>query len=368
MKNKIKDIEKYLPKDWKEKCKELKALSRGREIKTAEELLTLNLMYLTIGGSFGTTAALINMTTDKKMSKKAVYTRIQNSGEWLKWMSKEMCEENGMLIPKPEWLTKSIKLVDGSELSVKGSQKGDYMLHYAFNPFEFTSTFKITDMSTGESLVNYELSEDDIVIGDRGYVSIKGMEYALSCEADFILRYRNKAFNLYDSERNKIDLLEVLNECHLGSLESASFDYFYISKGKMKPVRIVAIRKTPEAEKESMRKIKRKHSRNQLKAPSSQTLEMNKYIILATSLDRTTYSNEKISELYRARWQIEQVFYRLKSLFNLGEIPCKREESVKAWFYGKLFLAILAETIIKVESFSPEEETGMSFDFVKSLE
>jgi len=26
MKNKIKDIEKYLPKDWKEKCKELKAL------------------------------------------------------------------------------------------------------------------------------------------------------------------------------------------------------------------------------------------------------------------------------------------------------------------------------------------------------
>lgn len=136
----------------------------------------------------------------------------------------------------------------------------------------------------------------------------------------------------------------------------------------MKPVRIVAIRKTPEAEKESMRKIKRKHSRNQLKAPSSQTLEMNKYIILATSLDRTTYSNEKISELYRARWQIEQVFYRLKSLFNLGEIPCKREESVKAWFYGKLFLAILAETIIKVESFSPEEETGMSFDFVKSLE
>ena len=62
------------------------------------------------------------------------------------------------------------------------------------------------------------------------------------------------------------------------------------------------------------------------------------------------------------------VFYRLKSLFNLGEIPCKREESVKAWFYGKLFLAILAETIIKVESFSPEEETGMSFDFVKSLE
>ena len=49
MKESIKDIEKYLPEGWEEKSKELKALSRGRQIKTAEELLALNLLYLDNG-------------------------------------------------------------------------------------------------------------------------------------------------------------------------------------------------------------------------------------------------------------------------------------------------------------------------------
>lgn len=353
MKESIKDIEKYLPEGWEEKSKELKALSRGRQIKTAEELLALNLLYLTMGGSFGTTAALINMTTDKEMSKKAVYTRIQNSGEWLKWMSREMCIKNNMLIPKPEWLSKNIKLVDGSVLSVKGSKQGDYRLHYAFNLFEFTSTFQITDMKTGESLSNYPLTKDDIAIGDRGYVSINGMEYALSCGADFILRYRSNAFNLYDADGNKIDLLEVLRERNLDALENTSIDCFYISKRKKKPVRIVAVRKTPEAEKQAQRKLKREQSKKQRKAPTAETIEINKYIVLATSLKSADYSNEQVTELYRARWQIEQVFYRLKSLFGFGDIPSKKEKTAKAWFFGKLFLAVLAETILKTEAFSP---------------
>lgn len=37
METKIKEIEKYLPKDWEEQCRKSKALVRGREIKTAEE-------------------------------------------------------------------------------------------------------------------------------------------------------------------------------------------------------------------------------------------------------------------------------------------------------------------------------------------
>ena len=189
METKIEEIEKYLPKDWKEQCRKSKTLVRGREIKTAEELLELNLLYLTVGGSFGATSALLNLTTEKRMSKKAVYTRIQNSAEWLKIISKEMLEESGMKLPKPEWLDRDVLLVDGSELSEKDSGQGDYFLHYAMNLFEFTGNMKLTGITTGESLTNYESHENEIVIGDRGYVSIKGMEYIMESDADFILRY-----------------------------------------------------------------------------------------------------------------------------------------------------------------------------------
>ena len=85
----------------------------------------------------------------------------------------------------------------------------------------------------------------------------------------------------------------------------------------------------------------------------SETVELNEYIVIATSLDDT---NEQILERYRARWQIEQVFYRLKSLFGYGNPPSKRDDTVQAWFYGKLLLAALCENILKRVSFPPELE------------
>ena len=56
----------------------------------------------------------------------------------------------------------------------------------------------------------------------------------------------------------------------------------------------------------------RRVSKRQEKAVQGDTAELNEYIVLVTSLE---YTNEQILELYRARWQIEQVFYRLKSLY-----------------------------------------------------
>jgi len=74
------------------------------------------------------------------------------------------------------------------------------------------------------------------------------------------------------------------------------------------------------------------------------------YIVLATSLPDTA---AQVLELYRARWQIEQVFHRLKGLFSFGEPPGTNPDSVKAWFYGKLLVAALCEAMAKEPSFSP---------------
>lgn len=49
----FKKIIELMPLGWEEKAKELKAITRSRKIKNAEELLRLNLLYLTSGESFG---------------------------------------------------------------------------------------------------------------------------------------------------------------------------------------------------------------------------------------------------------------------------------------------------------------------------
>jgi IS4 transposase len=80
--------------------------------------------------------------------------------------------------------------------------------------------------------------------------------------------------------------------------------------------------------------------------------EWNKYIIVATSLGEEI-SAARVLELYRMRWEIELVFKRLKSLFQYGEVPMKLDKSARAWFYGKLLLAALCETIVNTGRFSP---------------
>ena len=78
--------------------------------------------------------------------------------------------------------------------------------------------------------------------------------------------------------------------------------------------------------------------------------------MVATSLGKEV-SASQVLELYRLRWQIEIAFKRLKSLFQYNDLPATNSESVKAWFYGKLLLAALCETLVNTGRFSPSGET-----------
>jgi hypothetical protein len=348
------ELKKYLPDGWEAKAKELKALVRRREIKTADELLALNLLHVKDGGSFQASSSLMKLTAGKSLDKNAVYCRIKSSWRWLRWMAEGVCQKQGITIPKPEFLgTKRVKLIDASDISLKGSRKSDYRLHYNFDLFEFQcQSIEMTEIKEGEKLTRYEISQNDIVIGDRIYGTIAGIEHVTAGQGSYILRLKSKAFNLYNSQNERIELLPYL--CRLTTYESAEIRCFYkLQSGELRPIRIVAMKKDEQAINNNLRKMAETARRKQQKPAHAETVLLNEYIILATNLD---YTNEQILELYRVRWQIEKVFHRLKSLFDFGEIPNKNKDSVLAWFYGKLLLASLCEAIVRTECFSPEQE------------
>ena len=80
------------------------------------------------------------------------------------------------------------------------------------------------------------------------------------------------------------------------------------------------------------------------------------FVVVVTSLD-DSITTEQVLEIYRMRWQIELVFKRFKSIFSGREFTARKEEPVKAWFYGKLLLAIVCETLAKKGRFSPSGES-----------
>lgn len=350
----MKEIKEYLPKGWEEKARERGAITRSRNIKTAEELLALNMLYITNDGSFQMASAAMKLMKGIEVNKNAAYKRIKASGEWLREMAQDLCALQGAAIEKPKFLgNKQVKLVDASDETTKGKEKSIWRLHYVFNLFAFQCTrMELTTNKEGERITRHEVSENDIMIADRIYCTMNGIEHVIGHKGDFVFRFKSKAFNLYDEVGKPVELLPLLRQ--LKPMENTDVRVFYKRpSGKLSPLRIVAMKKDAKAIEESKRKMLRKVSKKQEKAIQADTVELNEYVVLATSLD---YTNEQILELYRARWQVEQVFYRLKSLFGYGEVPSKNPDTVKAWFYGKLFLAALCERVLKALSFSPEVE------------
>jgi hypothetical protein len=352
----MKEMIKQLPRGWKEKAKELGAMQRERGvIRTPESLLRLNMLYVTNEGSFQQAAMGMALTEGLKLSKNSAYKRVKKSWKWLRWIAKELCATQGATIAKPEFLgNKQVKLIDASDETTKGKEKKTWRLHYEFNLFEFEcSSMELTTNKEGERLTRHKINENDIIVADRIYCTMSGIEHVSENIGDYVLRFKSKTFNLYDESGNRLELLPYVRR--LKALEHTDIHCYYKRPdGELRPLRIVAMKKEAKAIEESKRKMARKVSKKQEKAVHADTAELNEYVVLATSLN---YTNEQILELYRARWQIEQVFYRLKSLFGYGDTPSKCDDTVKAWFYGKLLLAALCESILKGMDFPPELES-----------
>ena len=356
--DRLEQIFEMLPEGWEAKAKELGALRRSREIKTPEELLRMILLYLTEGKSFRGTSALMQLSGEGRISDVAVLKRMRNSACWLQWLCENIYRQAGLTVPKPKWLKKkTVLLVDGSEDVKCGVRRQCYMLHYSLDLFTLSAReVMVTDKSIGEKLSNFkQLGRGDIIIGDRIYGTLPAVVYLRQCKAGYVLRIRSGCFTMYNGRKQKIDIFQSFSGLKEGKY--ADITVKYIINGRYEPVRICAMRKDKDSERAGLKRLVKENQRKRGGRPVSKAQqESNKYIIVMTSLGKEI-SAAQVLELYRARWQIEIAFKRLKSLFNYNDLPSKHSKSVNAWFYGKLLLAALCETVVNTGRFSPCGET-----------
>ena len=353
-KDRYKQLLRLLPEGWEAKAKELGAFQRACGIKSPEELLSLVLLYLTEGESFAGTGALLKLSADADLTKMAVFKRMQKCGEWLKWLCEYIYRRAGLLIEKPNWLKgKNAILVDGSGEVKCTDEKQYFMLHYSIDLFTLCGReFLITDMKTGEKPVNFKkIGKDDIIITDRAYGRLRSISYAQNRQADYVLRIRANAFNLYDEGGQKTDLLERFSGLKEG--ETAEITEQCVINDRYEPVRLCVVRKDESSERKGMKRLVKTNRRKRGGiAVSEQQQEYNKYIIVMTSLGQEA-STSQVLELYRERRQIALAFKRLKSIFRYNEMPARLPENIRRWFYGKPLLAALCETLVNTGRFSP---------------
>jgi hypothetical protein len=284
------------------------------------------------------------------------------SAAWLQWLCENIFRNGGLIGAKPEWLkNRNVMVVDKSEAVKCGIRRQSSMLHYSLDLFTLEAReFLVTDEQTGEKLANFkQLGKKDLVMGDRIYGTLPGVGYVLEQGAGYVLRIKSRGFKVYDGKNRRIDLLgrfSGLKEGKTGEITGKC-----VIDGRHERVRICVLRKSKESEKAGLKRLKKENRRKQGgQAVSALQREGNKYIMVATSLGKEEATAAEVLGLYRMRWQIEIAFKRLRSLFGCSDLPAKNGESVKAWFYGKLLLAALCETLVNTGRFPPCEGNSRS--------
>jgi len=344
-----------MPEGYEAACYKTGAIQRRRGVANAEDLMMLSLFHLANGCSLTEISLVGKLTKLGEMSDVAFMKRFEKCNEWFKWIISSTEMRSEIRYERPKWLERyRANAFDGSDVREKGRSGRIYRLHYAIDLFKMESVqYKITTQEVGESLCNFEIRENDLMVGDRIYASIAGIEHCLRGKGNFVLRLRKNCFKMYNEDGAVINLLEEMKG--LGEEEVLDIKaYAKGSDGGKIALRVCAREKTAEAKADTQKKLRRMESKKQIEI-SDETKAFNEYIVVVTALPEEIPA-EEILGLYRLRWQVEMYFKRLKTIMDFGELPKRRPQSILAWLNGKLMVALLLEKIANQASFSPSGE------------
>ena len=123
-------LTKFFPAGWRVKLRELNALKRCRNIKSANILIQILLIHLADGCSLRETVARAKQAKLTSISDVALLKRLRSASQWFNWMSLALLKDIGVEILPPKWLKDyKVKTVDASVITEPGSTGTDWRLH-----------------------------------------------------------------------------------------------------------------------------------------------------------------------------------------------------------------------------------------------
>jgi transposase len=247
-----------------------------------------------------------------------------------------------------------IRLIDATRVEGPGKKNPPWRIHYAVELSSLLcDEIKVTGREVGESFKNFTVQRGDLLIGDRGYAHARGIASVAERGGHVLVRTSLTLLALEGQDGLRFPILPYLKTLKDG--EVGDWDVCVQYKGKLIKGRLCATRKSLAARLKARRRVVRQRNKTYGKKGQlrPETLEAADYIIVFTTLDHT-FTASQILEIYRARWQVELAFKRLKSILKLGNLHNKNPKTARAWLHGKILVAFLTESIIlAARSLSP---------------
>lgn len=348
-------LKTFLPGNWQELARETGALKGLRKDKSAENLLRVLLIHLGGGHSLRETVLRARRAGLAELSDVALLKRVRKSGEWLRRLCVELFREGERRGSPGAGL--EVRVMDATLVKEPGRSGSLWRIHYSVRlPSLSCDFFKVTGTQgpgSGESLTQFPIRAGDHVLADRCYARAPGLVHVATAGGYVAVRVNTQALAMETAEGAPLDLLESLRSLRRAHQVGSWRVRVVAADGATVTGRICAVRKGREAIRQAEKKIRHDASRKGTRI-KPQTLEFARFVIVFTTFPEADFSAGEVLEWYRARWQIELVFKRFKTLAQLGHLPKYDDDSARAWLYGKLLMALLVEKIIRhAESVSP---------------
>jgi hypothetical protein len=337
-------ITRFLPEGWRDLARSKGALKRARQVRNADVLLRLIFLYAASGLSLQQAAARATSAGLATLSDVALLKRVRGAGPWLQALAAGVFASSARA-PSIEAvpLQRRLRIVDATHVRVSGSSGTDWRVHYVLQlPTLLCDFAEVTDASGGESYKRVPVRAGDIILGDRGYCHREGVAHVVEHGGDVVVRLNANSFPLADAAGEPVDLRMKLRS--LDGHAPRSWPVCFRANRRDYAGRVCAVRKSASAANRTKERLL-KAARKKGKTVTPATLEMAEYTFVFATGGLEDLPAAEVLELYRARWQVEVGFKRLKSLFDAGSAPSKDPESVRSWIYAKLLAVLLIERL-----------------------
>lgn len=348
-------VARFLPAGWRELARETGAMQRARgAITSPDVLLQVLLLHVATGLSLKQAAARATVQGVATISDVGLLKRLRGAEGWLRELARRMFAASRFArVTARAPVGRRLRAVDATTVEEPGATGTDWRVHYAIRLPELRCDFyEVTDATGGETYQRIPVHRGDILLGDRGYCHREGVAYVLHQQGDVIVRLTSTGFPLREATRDSPFALFP----HLRRLRGHQVGEWAVrfdADQRRWPARVCAIRKSQHAAARAKTQILRQAAKKQ-KDVRPETLESAEYVYVLVTVPRAVLDARDVLDLYRARWQLELCFKRLKSLFQLGHVPKRSDVSARAWIEGKLLTVLLIERLLaEAEFFSP---------------
>ena len=205
---------------------------------------------------------------------------------------------------------------------------GDRLIGFSIDPYSKNDLMAATDL---------EIEPGDLVLRDRGYLTMDEIQRHRDQNADCIYRHKTGAVYLDPKTCRAIDLAALLRQ-------SGRIDTNVILNNEARtPVRLVA---APVSEETA--NLRRMKARKEIRGhnPSKATLELMGYTIFITTIEQKQADFHKLLTLYGLRWRIEVIFKAWKSHMKFDVLHRVSKHQMLIMLKARLLLIACCTNII----------------------